>query len=298
MADERPRRRTPRDILRALRSILGRESERVNEHWPDGCLPPGDAIVIADGLASRSYSLGEWTSWLEILRPLLAPGIAATTRGFSYSLPCAHYGPKSTDRTIDSAIVMSQNYVRFGESHAATTYVGFSLGAALLLVGVGERLEAVRGDYAALIPCVILLQPALAIHDEYADAAQAMLEDGEDVPAILVELLESEDETQDRMVQAARALVNAGTRVVIIYWAGDEFLAYPTVLLQRLSDAGVTILSPLNLSQVNVNPFVAHCEVSRRDEATAAICRAITACADDDWSPKSVNAVEAALPGT
>lgn len=262
MPDDSPATRIIRILLRWLR----RRSDYRGEPWPGSNFPSAGSIyLVSDGLASSSTPSPQYTPWLDHLRNTIesiAPN--SIVRGFSYSRPGVHYGPPATDMALlNYSSHRFRPYAPALDPQQQVTYAGFSLGASLFALGLGEYLKEVRQPGAHLsvgqfVPALLMVQPALALAETYIEAAK----DFDELPAVIEEFMIHGSSVQQQLLDSIQTIIAGGTRVFLVYWPRDEFTVYPPTLMNNLENLGVS-LRPVSLSGTPVgDPFAQHCRIA------------------------------------
>lgn len=261
-----------RRIIRILFSLLRRRSGYEGKLWLESDFSRsrfGFTCLVADGLASSSTpsALRDYTPLLDILRPTISNAMPnAILRAFSYSHPGVHYGPPNTDvALLFETSRLFRPYAPTLQPEQQVIYIGFSMGADLLALGLGERLARFKqtspdSSSALFVPALILLQPALALGVPYLRAAQEM--DVQSVPPVITAFLQYGSLLQDRLVDSLRMIISAGTQVFMIYWPEDQFTAYLPELRNRLGGIGV-LPKPFSFTpDPQQDAFTQHCQVA------------------------------------
>ncbi len=257
-----------------------RENAPATIEWPEGALnPSGNQYLVIDGWLSQSNPASTPQPWLTRIGPLIEGiDLAGKARGFSYGLPRKHYGPQSTDIPLLS--VAGQKFLPYAPSRQSdqrVTYLSFSLGGPLLLLGLQSYLNNLPLELArnleTFVPAIILIQPALVLSDVYLDAAEQIDEIG--VSSAIGEYLAREDEIRERLLQAVQDILDAGIPVYLLYWKNDHFLYFPSELIDHLKSIGV-ITRPIELGVVpDIDDFRLHCLVSDHPSTKKALATII-----------------------
>lgn len=238
--------RTPAHLLRFLGHLLRRSATPAQPTWPESLVPSsGRVYIVADGLGSRSTPFRSYTPWLELLRPIILQAEPdAVPVGLSYVEPGEGYGPASTE--ISLLFDVPRLFAPYAPTLTRqTTYVGFSLGASLLTLGLGASFPQSRSVPQVIhnvrVPALILVQPALALQEPYIEAAKVFAKEPDGLAAPIQELLDLGESLRERFVQASESVAGSGTKVVLLYWPGDQFIAYPSQLMRDIRRAGVIL---------------------------------------------------------
>lgn len=261
---------TERRIIRILLCLLRRRSGYEGKPWLESDFPhSGFTCLVADGLASSSTPspLRHFVPLLDVLGPTIRDAMPiAIRRGFSYSQPGLHYGPPNTDISLlFETSRLFRPYAPTLQPEQQVIYIGFSMGADLLALGLGERLAQFQqtppgSSTAPFVPALILLQPALALGISYLKAAQEL--DVQSIPPIITAFIQYGSLLKDRLVDSLQTIISCGTQVFMIYWPEDQFAVYPTELRTRLEGTGVS-LKPFSFTpDPQQDAFTQHCQVA------------------------------------
>lgn len=255
--------------------------------WKESILPPSGILYLAaDGLGSSSTSqeFSKVTPWIEVVKPIIEEvDPRAAAYGFSYYRPGFHYGPENTliSLLVDTPTLF-QSYASSFDTNQVITYLGFSLGASLLTLGLGQFIiglgqQTIAGQISKFVPALIMVQPAIALADSYVEAAKKV--DERKLRGPLAEFLTDGTLVQSRFMECVQAMVSGGVKVYMIYWERDQFIAYPQTVLDRMRQLKV-VFRPLHLNlPVTTDPFKQfqqHCDVAHHDETRKEI-RAVLA---------------------
>ncbi len=251
-----------------LRSVTG-----AGDKWDGSELPEdGATCIVVDGLASPSNFPERYVHWLAEIGPDVETAISGTVcRGLSYLEPGLHYGSTHTNVDLNWANQIVRPYIPTTPSISRVTYLAFSLGATLTLTGVGEGLNLgpIASSVTANIAGLVLIQPALAMKQNYYDAATADFNANKKLPLIVASMLSEKLRTElaARVIRSTVELTNAGITVHLRYWEGDDFLDYPPALINSLVEAGVDVqpvVYEINAAEKR-GSFVDHARVSRHE---------------------------------
>lgn len=253
-------------IIRILLRLLQRRYGFYGESWPESIMPPsGEVHVVVDGLASTSSNSGSYVPWFDqvagSIEHLASNGVVI---GFSYSQPGRHYGPPETNiALLTYAEQLFRPYVPTLEHGQKVTYIGFSLGASLIAIGLGAFLEQIEQEadrrLGDSVPALIMVQPALALGEAYLEAAQSA---DEELPAVIGEFSLIGEKVQTRLVTCLAAIVGAGIPVFLVHWPGDRFAIYPEELMAQIQSVGVTRVPVTPHDIPDGDEFLQHCRIA------------------------------------
>jgi hypothetical protein len=248
--------------FKLIQRFTTRPTPSVGRYWHDGTPPErGPALVVGDGLASRSAVAWGNLPWVDVLRPYLHQAVPpAIVRQFSYLGPGYHYDGRQTTIPFEQAGKRMDAYLP--PPGVETSFIGFSLACPIFTLRLAQ--SALREGGA--IPGLILFQPAIALQ---ASVLHAWNRSAYRIPGNILRTLTPTkvDAFHTELVHAIRVLTET-TTVHLLYWEGDKFIAYPSGFMERIATAGAIVDSVPNLQfpESTDNAFQQHCAIARHDD--------------------------------
>lgn len=244
---------------RLLRFKMNQIDPRTGALWGKGAIPD-QLLVVADGLATSSALQPNYQPWLHHLHPTVRPVLPfASVRGLSYSAAGYHYLARDTNIALLEE--SDQLFAPYAPQTLPVTYLAFSLGCPLLTLGLADWLRNGQQDLKVLVRQVILLQPALTLHDTFRDAVRRLTS----APQPLVDLSEAPDTVATNFFAALHTIRQSipTAPVTMIYWPGDKFLTYDEALLKqfRASDIALVEVNDVRFPAQMTNAFEQHAVV-------------------------------------
>ncbi len=263
--------------FKLIHRFTTRATAAARQEWDDGRVPESSpAIVVGDGIASRSTPLAGRLPWVQEVRSSVESEIAGVeVRQFSYLREHRHYdGRQTTLRASDAGERLPAYLPR---TNASTCLLAFSWACPVFLLRLVDWLST---EDRGRIPCLVLLQPAFAISPLLSSAWRQYPQ-----YSLSIGLAEALD--PDRSVSFHAQLIAALERIQLAipvhlrYWADDRFLAYPPALIRRIEDAGVDVATVEGIAfpPEMRDPFQRHCYVSRDSRVLRLIATIMARCA-------------------
>ena len=238
----------------------------------------GDAILFIDGLGSSSSRIStrfmgresEYVPWLPSVPAQLTQ--SEERCGFSYARPGKHYGPRTTNIPLDGrGRVLFRRYApTLGRR---TTYVAFSFGCPLTVLGLGEAMTTPISPGTVVseetCPTVVLVQPAFALTSLYLESARAT--EARHTPTPLRQYLRSQARLWAEQLAVIGDLTTRRVRVVIVYWRGDRVLSFDDEMIAQLQAKGAITDEQEVIFPAGLDPFQEHCMVRSHDVITKRI---------------------------
>lgn len=254
--------------IRLLFRLGRRRSGFEGKDWSASIVPDeGSPIFFVDGFASSSSrivtSFSEYIPWLEDLDHSYITH-SDRLHGFSYSRPGKHYGPRNTNIQLKGrARVLFRRYAP--SAGRESTYVAFSFGGPLTLIGLLEAMELRPDVHEArtvtklTCPLVVLVQPALCLSNLYLASAAATPSLRRPTP--VREFLVDGETLWQRFLECLARLHAREVRVVLLYWSSDVVLSFSEDQLSQIREQGA-VTEELDLTfEKGLDPFEEHCLV-------------------------------------
>jgi len=247
--------------FKLIHRFTTRATAVAGQEWEDGRAPESTpAIVVGDGIASRSTPLAGRLPWVQEVRHYVELEIAGIEiRQFSYLREHRHYDGRQT--TIRASDAGERLPVYLPKNSASTCLLAFSWACPIFLLRLVDWLTT---EDRGRIPCLVLLQPAFAISPLVSSAWRQYPQ-----YSLSVGLAEALDPDRSAAFHAqliaALESIQPAIPVHLRYWAGDRFLAYPPALMRRIEAAGMDVdtLEGITFPPEMRDPFQRHCYVSR-----------------------------------
>jgi pimeloyl-ACP methyl ester carboxylesterase len=257
--------------------------------WGDSSFPLDDGLpvwVIADGFCSAGPSLrilGKEVSNLFYSYKPLIDLVDQKSCAFSYFQPSRmsgfSYGPRNTTKSLEEAVVLIAPYLA-RHPHQKVTYIGFSLGGLLLLVGLAAALS-LSVITAEQVGGLIMVQPPLHIANAAAPLATVTAiangdasAEGERIRSSRVNDVRSQAPIKDfvdrrseveALVSSSAGVVAGTVRTVAVVWEGDQFAPYEPTMTSRLQALDIDWQPIPNYQPMVDGAFAQHAEVARHD---------------------------------
>jgi predicted esterase len=225
---------TTEQATRWLSMIMRRQSIPAEGRW---LLSPSapistDQYLFVDGFASTSQSAEEWITRLVATCPhaMTLPFENSGDRsippvfGFSYRYPGLHYNTFASFDSIEVLVGLFQAHLPPAPHRVVP--IGFSLGAAITLLGVERVTATEHASVARIILIAPLFSSPLASRRE--PSAHDALEVGSDpkIPIIVAEMYSHHSPWRLAVQNAFARLAERGIRIDVIYSPNDTFAPY------------------------------------------------------------------------
>lgn len=241
-----------------------------HEQWKQGAAPTsGPSFLVADGYLSRSAPGGKprYRPLIELIgAELRAAQPAWPVYGLSYRNPLRHYVRQDTQ--FNPMIESGQKFRPYLPNEGChVTYIGYSLGALTILLGLDHALS-VEGfsikQLAERCPRIVLCQPAIALGP---DVQRQLARTGRAAPVTLLAMARGRARILANVERVIDRLTAHGIRVAVVAWQADRFIDLSLDLTNRLQNRGANVW-PVTISHFTPlakNPFIEHCYVPTQE---------------------------------